>query len=97
MEKEEILTKLERIFKNVFDDQALAIGEDTSPADLANWDSLHQVLLISAIQDEFKVVYKPKEVKALRNVRLIVSSIMEKACKNVTNEMEIGGGQNVGQ
>ena len=48
MEKEKIFEEVREIFRNVFDDNCLAIDETTNAEDIEDWDSLEQInLLIS--------------------------------------------------
>lgn len=78
MNRNEILKKLEEIFKKVFEDDSIVLTENMMPSDLDKWDSLHQVMLISQIQNVFQITYRPKGIKELKNVGLIADSIMEK-------------------
>ena len=44
---------------------ANALGEDASPETIANWDSVKQVDIILAVEDEFGVRFKDDEITAL--------------------------------
>lgn len=53
----EILKKLNELFKDFFDDEELVITEDTVAGDIAGWDSLEHITLMSTIEDEFDVEF----------------------------------------
>lgn len=57
MKKEEIIKKLEEIFSDLFDEE-MSLDEKTSPADIDEWDSLMQISILAAVQDEFDVSLK---------------------------------------
>lgn len=48
-------TRLETLFREVFDDDALIIDDSTSQSTLNGWDSFHQVKLVISIEEEFGV------------------------------------------
>lgn len=78
MTREKVFEKLNAIFRNNFDDEEINLSDDTSPADIQDWDSLEQINLIVTIQDEFKVKFNIDEVNAMKNVRDMVDFIIEK-------------------
>ena len=68
MSKTEIFEKLNEIFRDVFDDEEIAVTESTMAADIDGWDSLTHIMLLSAIEDEFDVHFDMKAVQGLKNV-----------------------------
>lgn len=48
-------TRLQALFRDVFDDDNLVITDATSQQNLDGWDSFHQVKLIISIEEEFGV------------------------------------------
>ena len=70
MKREEIFEKLNEIFRNNFDDDEIELKNETSSADIDDWDSLEQINLVVAIQDAFKVKFNIDEVNAMKNVTL---------------------------
>ena len=78
MEREEILNKLTGIFRSIFNDQNLEIGDDLTANDVENWDSLTHMLLISEVESNFSVKFKLKELNKMHNVGDMVNFIQEK-------------------
>lgn len=78
MKREEIFEKLNEIFRNNFDDDEIELKNETSSADINDWDSLEQINLVVAIQDAFKVKFNIDEVNAMKNVGEMVDFIIEK-------------------
>ncbi len=78
MTDNEILTKLIYVFVKVFKDNSLIINENTSANDIAQWDSLTHPVLIDAVESEFKVKFKLKELIRMQNVGDLIKIIKEK-------------------
>ena len=77
MRREEIVKKLEEIFSDLFDEE-IALSDQMSPADIGEWDSLMQISILAAVQDEFDVSFEIDEIVAMKNVGDIVAAIREK-------------------
>lgn len=78
MNRKEILYKLNAIFKDVFDDQTLSIGEETSTNDIEEWDSLAHITLITTIQNEFNIKFTMQEIISINNVGELADILNEK-------------------
>ena len=78
MTRENVTKKVADIFKEVFDDDSLVISDDTAAGDIEDWDSLMHISLITAIENEFNIKFKLKEVTSLQNVGDTIDLIMEK-------------------
>lgn len=76
MKREEIIKKLEEIFSDLFDEE-MTLSEKTSPADIDEWDSLMQISILAAVQDEFDVRFEIDEIVVMKNVGDIISAIEE--------------------
>ena len=84
MSKNEIFTKLNNIFRDVFDDKTITVSESTSAADIEEWDSLSHIILISAIEDEFGVRFNMKDVLNMKNVGKIADILAEMTGKHIS-------------
>ena len=78
MTREEVFEKLNDIFRNNFDDDSIELNDETSSADIEDWDSLEQINLVVAIQETFHVKFNIGEVNAMKNVGEMVDFILEK-------------------
>ena len=54
--------RLQQVFREVFDDDTLVITPDTSYETLKGWDSMAQVKLIMALEEEFGIKLSTDEV-----------------------------------
>ena len=77
MERADIFKKINEIFVDVFDDDSIVIDENTSAADIEDWDSLTHITLISTIEEEFGIKFQMKDVIGMKNVGEMVDIIME--------------------
>lgn len=68
MEAQEILSKLQPIFHDVFDDQSIAVGRESSAESIEGWDSLAHINLVTSVEQEFGVRFALGELQSLKNV-----------------------------
>ena len=78
MTREEIMEKVNEIFRDVFDDDTLVIVDSTNSDDIEDWDSLEHISLIISMEKEFNLKFDIKEVNKLENVGGMVDMIKEK-------------------
>lgn len=78
MTREEILQQLNPIFQEVFDDEDLTIDENTTAKDIKEWDSLHHMNLVLAVEEQFDIECLPTEIQKLDNVGGLVELILSK-------------------
>ena len=68
MSREQILEKVNEIFRDVFDDEEIEVLEETTADDIEDWDSLTHITLISEIESEFGFKFSMKDVVGMKNV-----------------------------
>ena len=78
MTNQEVLDRLTPIFREVFDDDSLVIGNDTTAADVEGWDSFNHISLIIAIESRLNVRFQVAEIEDLRNVGELARLIANK-------------------
>ena len=78
MTHNEIMEKVQRIFREVFDDDTLVIEDSTNSSDIEDWDSLEHITLVVSIEKEFGLKFDLKEVNELANVGEMVDLIASK-------------------
>lgn len=79
MEKNEIVSRLTPIFRDVFNDDALVVSEGMTAADVPTWDSLSNINMIIAVEKSFGVTFSIKDVRSLKNVGELLALIKKKA------------------
>lgn len=65
---EGIYERLNGVFRDVFDDDTIEVGESTTADDIEDWDSLNHITLIDAVESEFGVRFTMGEVSGMKNV-----------------------------
>ena len=68
MTEQDILTAVQDIFRDNFDDDTLVIARETCADDIEDWDSLEQINLLTAIEKKFNIKFKLADVRGLKNV-----------------------------
>ena len=68
MTEQEILQELTAVFRDVFDDESITIGADTTADDIDGWDSQAHVVLVVATEVRFGIKFRTAELESLRNV-----------------------------
>ena len=61
-------TRVQALFREVFDDDDLVISDSMSQSNLEGWDSFHQVKLVISAEEEFGVKLSIEEAIGLVSV-----------------------------
>ena len=75
MDKNEIITELNRIFIDILENENIQLTESTNANDIEEWDSLTHIQLVVAIEKYFKVKFTTQEIQQWKNVGEICASI----------------------
>lgn len=78
MTKQEILAKMQDIFRDVLDNDDIVLTEETTAQDIEEWNSLTQVQLITAIEQSFNIRFSLMEMMNWTRVGEIAEGIMGK-------------------
>ncbi len=78
MNNEELYTKLNEVFREVFDDESITVTNVTTADDIEDWDSLEYINLIVAIEKKFGIKFNMGEVNSFKNVGEMAGSIVSK-------------------
>ncbi len=78
METKAIYPRLNRVFKDVFDDDTIHITPRTTADDIEDWDSLEHISLIAAVERTFQMRFKMSEISSMKNVGEMVRIIAER-------------------
>jgi len=70
--------QISKIFQDILGLNNQSINENTSVGDVANWDSLNHVLLISEIEKFYEIQFDLNEVMELESFGDICSAVEKK-------------------
>lgn len=62
------LARINAIFQEVFQDDELQVGRETSAKDVEGWDSLTHVTLLVNVEKAFGIRFTSSQVAGLKNV-----------------------------
>lgn len=68
MDMKIIFSRLNKVFRDVFDDDTINVTPKTTADDIEDWDSLEHITLINAVEREFKMKFKMGEISSMKNV-----------------------------
>jgi acyl carrier protein len=77
MSREEILEKVNEVFRDVFEDDSITVNDETTADDIEDWDSLMHITLVSEIENAFGFKFKMKDVVGMKNVGEMLDIIKE--------------------
>ncbi|BEG62213.1 MULTISPECIES: acyl carrier protein [Coprobacter] len=78
MTQEDILSKVQNIFRDVLDEENISLTSQTTANDIEEWDSLTHIQLVVAIEKSFKIKFTSKEILSWKNVGEMVETIHAK-------------------
>ncbi len=78
MTDKEIQDKVIHTLAVIFDMQQTKISPETNARTLASWDSLNQIKLTVALEEEFDLEFEPEEIARMTSVKAIVEVISGK-------------------
>lgn len=78
MTREEVFERLNKVFRDVFDDDDITVTETTTSADIDDWDSLEHINLVAAVEQEFGMKFTLGQVVTMKNVGEMVDIILQK-------------------
>jgi len=78
MEKKDIREKMTAILIFVLELDRLEIKENMTAADVAGWDSLNHMVIISAVEKEFNIRFKLRELSKLESLSALIDLIHQK-------------------
>ena len=78
MEKDQILAKLQDIFRDVLDNDNIILECETTADDIEEWDSLSHVQIVHEVESEFGIKFTAYEITSWIDVEELVDCIEKK-------------------
>lgn len=78
MDKNDILAKLQDIFRDVLDNEEIVLTGETSADDIDEWDSLTHVQIVHEVESEFGVKFTAYEITSWIDIEELVDCIAKK-------------------
>ena len=78
MEQNSILKELNSIFIKVFEDQSIQVNEQSTTDNVAAWDSLNHIQMITAVEKHFKIRFELNDLLNFANVGDLCKGIQKK-------------------
>lgn len=74
----ETIKRLSEIFIDILDLDELNLARETTANDIEEWDSLSHIMLIVAIEKQFKIRFTSREIQNWKNVGEMIDCIETK-------------------
>lgn len=78
MERNDILKRVEEIFREELELDDLELTDETTADDVEEWDSLSHVQLVVALEKAFGIKFSSREILSWDNVGDLVDCIQKK-------------------
>ena len=75
MDLETTMFRIQRVFRDVLEDDALVLSEETTADQVDGWDSVSSIMLMVALEAEFGIRFNTGEMASLANVGQLVERI----------------------
>ncbi len=78
MERNEIVTVLRTLLVTILKHENFEMKDELSAPDVAGWDSLTHMVIITEIEKKFQIRFKLKELNKLDNLGSLITLIQSK-------------------
>lgn len=78
MDKNEILAKLQDIFRDILDDETIILEGETTADDIEDWDSLSHVQIVHETENVFGIKFTAYEITSWIDIEEFVDCIANK-------------------
>ncbi len=78
MERNEIVQRIRAILVSVLHHEDFEMKEGLKAFDVNGWDSLSHMIIITEIENDFKIHFKLKELNKLENLHSLIDLIQSK-------------------
>jgi acyl carrier protein len=78
MDRRAILHRLNKVFVETLDNEAIILAEETTANDVAEWDSLSHIQLVVEVEKEFGIRFTAREIQGWKTIGEMIDSISTK-------------------
>lgn len=78
MQKNEITEKAQTIIRQVLKNDSFEWKGELTAEEINGWDSLSHMIIITELENEFKIKFKLKELNKLNNLDSLITLIQSK-------------------
>jgi acyl carrier protein len=75
MNKDEILAKLQDVFRDFFGDDAVTLTDAMTSEDVKGWDSVSHIQLVFEVEEAFDVMFPADEIPKMTSVNHLIDRI----------------------
>lgn len=77
MNREEVFERLNKVFREILNDDTIELHDETVAEDVEGWDSYEFINLIEGVEEEFGIKIPMTKVVAMKNVGEMADIILE--------------------
>lgn len=77
MNREEVFERLNKVFREILNDDTIELHDETVAEDVEGWDSYEFINLIEGVEQEFGIKIPMTKVVAMKNVGEMADIILE--------------------
>jgi acyl carrier protein len=81
---DEVLAGMNRIFREVLNNDSIQLKYETTANDVKDWDSLSHIELIVATEKHFKIKFNFAELQKFKNVGELCDNVVAKLARSST-------------
>jgi len=78
MDRNQILERVQVIFRDVLDNEDIVLSEATTADDVEGWDSLSHVLLVVEVEKQFGIQFTSREILSWKKIGDMVECLAGK-------------------
>lgn len=77
MSREEVYERLNKVFRDILDDETIELHDETVADDVDGWDSFEHINIVVGVEEEFNFKIPMRKVVTMKNVGEMVDIILE--------------------
>jgi acyl carrier protein len=79
MTEAEIYQQLTEVFRDIFGREDMELTPELSAKDVMGWDSFKQIEIMIAVEEQYGVKFRTRELESLQNVGDLVRAVLAKS------------------